>query len=329
MSKGFVSASFTVWAALGALVSAPPASYAQLRLEMRVVQSETLSTSQFLSGNDNGKPVALAGELRIPRPGTEKFPAVILIHGSGGISATLARWVDELSSAGIATFLVDSFSGRGIVNTITDQSQLDTLPMMVDAYRALALVARHPRIDAGRIAVMGFSKGAVAAVYSSNERFRKMYGPSNVEFAAHIGMYTPCNTTYRDDDKVSSKPIRLFHGQADDWVAIQPCRDYVERLRRAGADVALTEYPGANHGYDAFVLKAPMKFPLAQTARNCLLAEGEAGQVLNSKTSAPFTLNDPCMEKGTTVAYDEAATTANVKAVKDLVTALPAMAMRN
>jgi dienelactone hydrolase len=329
MSKGPVSPFFTVGAALAVLVSAPPASYAQLRLEMRVVQSETLSTSQFLNGNAQGRPVALAGELRVPRPGTEKFPAVILIHGSGGIGAPYARWVDELNSAGIATFLVDSFSGRGIVNTITDQSQLDTLAMMVDAYRALALVAQHPRIDAGRIAVMGFSKGAVAAVYSSNERFRKMYGPSNVEFAAHIGMYTPCYTTYRDDDKVSSKPIRLFHGQADDWVPIQPCRDYVERLRRAGADVALTEYPGANHSYDAIALKAPMKFPLAQTARNCLLAEGEAGQVLNSKTSAPFTLNDPCMEKGTTVAYDEAATVATVKAVKDLLTALPAMAMKN
>jgi dienelactone hydrolase len=329
MTKGFVSAFFTVGAALGALVSASTTSYAQLRLEMRVVQSETLSTSQFLTGDDHGKPVALAGELRIPRPGTDKFPAVILIHGSGGIGAPHARWVDELNIAGIATFLVDSFSGRGIVNTITDQSQLDTLPMMVDAYRALALLAQHPRIDPGRIAVMGFSKGAVAAVFSSSERFRKMYGPSNVEFAAHIGMYTPCNTTYRDDDKVSSKPIRLFHGQADDWVAIQPCRDYVERLKKAGADVALTEYPGATHAYDYFVLKEPVKIPAAQTARNCLLTEGEAGQILNSKTSAPFTLNDPCMEKGATVAYDEAAATATIKAVKDLLTGLPAMAMKN
>lgn len=330
MSKGFISVFFcTVGAALGVLVSTSSPSYAQLRLEMRVVQSETLSTSQFLTGSDQGKPVALAGELRIPRPGTEKFPAVILIHGSGGIGAPYARWVDELNSAGIATFLVDSFSGRNIVNTITDQSQLDTLPMMVDAYRALALLAQHPRIDAGRIAVMGFSKGAVAAVYSSNVRFRKMYGPPNVEFAAHIGMYTPCYTTYRDDDKVSDKPIRLFHGQADDWVPIQPCRDYVKRLKQAGADVALAEYPGAVHAYDAFVLKEPLKLPLAQTARNCVLAEGEGGQILNSKTGAPFTLNDPCMEKGTTVAYDEAATTATVKAVKDLLTALPAMAMKN
>jgi hypothetical protein len=35
------------------------------------------------------------------------------------------------------------------------------------------------------------------------------------------------------------------------------------------------------------------------------------------------------MEKGATVAYDEAATTATIKAVKDLLTGLPAMAMKN
>jgi len=33
--------------------------------------------------------------------------------------------------------------------------------MMIDSYRALALLAEHPRIDRKRIAIMGFSKGAV------------------------------------------------------------------------------------------------------------------------------------------------------------------------
>jgi hypothetical protein len=93
--------------------------------------------------------------------------------------------------------------------------------------------------------------------------------------------------------------------------------------------VALTEYPGATHAYDNFVLKEPVKLPQAQTARNCLLAEGDAGQILDTKTGAPFTLNDPCMERGTTIAYDEAATTATVKAVKDLLTAMPTVAMKH
>jgi dienelactone hydrolase len=313
---------------LGVLLAGVPGpTYAQMRFEMRPVETITLSTQQFLTGDKNGKPAIVAGELRIPKPGTDKLPAVILVHGSGGISALQDRWVQELNSIGVATFLLDSFTGRGIFNTANDQSQLDSLAMMVDAYRALGSLAQHPRIDANRISVMGFSKGAVAAVYSSNERFRKMYGPPNVEFAAHIGLYTPCNTTYRDDTKVTGKPMRLFHGMADDWVPIEPCRAYVARLKQFGADVVLAEYAGAYHAYDAYMLKEPMIFPQAQTARHCLLAEGDGGEVLNSKTAKRFDLNDPCVERGTTVAYNEEATSASTKAVKEFLTTLPPGAM--
>jgi hypothetical protein len=94
-------------------------------------------------------------------------------------------------------------------------------------------------------------------------------------------------------------------------------------LKNAGADVALTEYPGAFHAYDAFFVKEPVKFPQAQTTRNCLLAEGNAGEILNSKTGKPFDLNDPCVERGTTVVYNEEATTGTTTAVKDFLTILP------
>ena len=194
--------------------------------------------------------------------------------------------------------------------------------MMVDAFQALDTLAQHPRIDPSRIAVMGFSKGAIAAVYSSNERFKKMYGPQNVQFAAHIGLYTPCNVTYKDDHKVTGKPIRLFHGIADDWVLIEPCRAYVARLKSIGADVALTEYPGAYHAYDYFILKEPLKRPQAQTARHCSLAEGDGGEILNSTTGKHFDLNDPCVERGTTVVYNEEATKGTTKAVKEFLTGI-------
>ena len=140
--------------------------------------------------------------------------------------------------------------------------------MTHDAYAALSKLATHPRIDASRIAVMGFSKGAVPAVYSSNERFQKAYGSGNVQFAAHIGLYTPCNVTYRQDDQVANKPIRLFHGIADDYVAIGPCRSYAQRLKQAGADVTLTEYPDAYHAYDNFANPTVVNLPNAQTTRN-------------------------------------------------------------
>jgi len=269
----------------------------------------------------NGAPATVAGELRIPKPGSDRLPAVILIHGSGGVGGSVDAWAKEINSLGIAAFILDTFTGRGIVNTTTNQSQLDSLAMMVDAYRALALLGQHPRIDPERIAVMGFSKGAVAAVYSSNERFHKLYDPAKVRFAAHIGLYTPCNVQYRDDDKVTGAPIRLFHGIADDYVSIAPCRDYVERLKRSGANATLTEYPDAYHAYDATALSPPIALPQAQTTRNCTLREGDNGQVLNAKTGVVFTLNDPCVEHGPHVGYNQAARDETVKAVREFLTA--------
>ena len=290
-----------------------------VRMEMIPIPTMTLSTQQVLTGDTNGKPAVVAGQLRIPKAGSDRLPAIIMVHGSGGLSASPDEWAKELNSIGVAVFILDSFAGRGIVSTVNDQSQLDHLAMMIDAYRALGVLAQHPRIDPARIAVIGFSKGAVAAVYSSNQRFRKQYGPANAEFAAHIGLYTPCNVAYRDDDKVAAKPIRLFHGIPDDWVSIAPCRTLAARLKQAGADVTLTEYPGSYHAYDNPAYAKPVKVAQAQTSRNCALEEGDGGTILNAKTKQPFTLDDACMERGAQVAYNEPAHKATVAAVKEFL----------
>jgi len=201
----------------------------QVRPEIYPIETVTLGTEQILSGKTNGQQTWLAGELRIP-PGNGRLPAVVLVHGSDGLNLSVERWAQELNGISVAAFLLDSFSGRGITSTVNDQSKLHGLTLMVDAYKALGILIRHPRIAANRIGIMGFSKGAIAAVYSSNERFRKVYAPVNgARFAAHIGLYTNCNATYHDDDKVTGAPIRLFHGTADDWTAIGPCHNQKKR----------------------------------------------------------------------------------------------------
>ena len=295
----------------------------EVKPEIHPVETVTLTARQFLRGEKGGKPTVLAGVLRVPVSGTARLPAIVLLHGSAGVTETTERWALEIAGIGVASFLLDCFSGRGIANSTADQSQLDALAMMVDAYRALGLLARDPRLDPERIAVMGFSKGAVAAVYSSNQRFRNAYGPSNVEFAAHIGLYTPCYITYRDDSCVTGKPLRLFHGAADDYVPVGACRAYVERLRKSGVDISLTEYSGAHHTYDNFRLPndgTPVERPQAQTLRHCQLTEGADGVIFNLKTGKPFDINtDPCVERGPHVAYDASAASATRDAVKEFL----------
>ncbi|WOH67113.1 dienelactone hydrolase family protein [Bradyrhizobium sp. BWA-3-5] len=235
---------------------------------------------------------------------------MILLHPSGGLQGSgglIEEWSKELNEQGIATFAVDSFSGRGIIETVADQSQLGRLAMIIDAYRALDLLAKHRQISPTRIVVMGFSRGGAAALYSSLTRFRKMHG-SEARFVAHIGLYADCGAAYRDDEDIE-KPVRLLHGSSDDYVPIASCRAYVDRLQKAGRDVRLIEYPDAYHVFDAPVLRDPIKLPSAQVWKNCKIIEDENGLVLNKEINKPFTFGDACVQKsGPTVLFNEAAT---------------------
>lgn len=210
---GFIFSVLTLFVLLATGVSIAGDSYVA-RMEVITFQSTTLTDQEILSGRKEGKQVTLAGELRLPSPGSARLPAVIILHGSSGISGYVTDWEQELNAMGVATFVIDCFKGRGIVSTNNDQSQLGRLSMIIDAYRALDLLARHPRIDPNRIAVMGFSRGGQAALYSSMKRLQQMYGPNNVQFAAYIVFYPECVTTYKSDDEVADRPIRIYHGSA-------------------------------------------------------------------------------------------------------------------
>ncbi|MGY4325607.1 dienelactone hydrolase [Bradyrhizobium sp. LB7.2] len=286
------------------------------------MQTVTLGTSDFLLGKKDGKSLTIAGELRIPKPGNDRLPAVVLVPGAGGINFNHGMWAGELNKAGFATFLIDGFTGRGITNTIFDQSQLSDYAMMSDAFAALAVLAKHRRINPSKIAIMGFSKGGVPALYASLNRFQSTYAPEGASFAAHIGFYTPCNTALIDDEKVSAKPIRLYHGNADDWVAIGPCREYVARLQKAGASVKLVEYPGAHHAFDNEIIPGTMQIAKAQTFRKCRFEEKSKGVIINGDTGQLATFEDPCIERGTTIAYDAEATEAARKDVVEFLSDL-------
>ena len=291
------------------------------RIELHTLQSTTLTDQEFLTGKKEGKPVIVPGELRIPTPGTDRLPAVVLVHGSGGVSGYVDEWAQWLNAMRVATFVFDSFTPRGIVSTVNDQSQLGRLAMIIDAYRALERLGRHPRIDPQRIAIMGFSRGGSATLYASLTRFQRMYGSAaGPEFAAYIVFYPDCRTTYLHDQDVAAKPIRILHGKADDYNPVDACRLFVERLQRGGKDVQLSEYADAHHVFDWPALKTPLKLPQAQTTRRCRPEEAADGLIINSQTRQPFTYADPCVELGPTVAYNAKAHSEAQKAVQELVT---------
>src|SRR6185295_13194636 len=277
------------------------------RTEIHSIPSLTISDEQFLKGDGAGKPVAVSGVLRIAQ-GTGRLPAVVLIHGSGGMGPNIDFWSRELNAMGISTFALDGFTGRGFASVNTDQALLGRLNMIVDAYAMLDVLAKHPRVDPSRIVLMGFSRGGQAALFAAMKRSHEHWNKSGAEFAAYVPFYPDCMTTYRADTEVVDRPIRIYHGAPDDYNPVAPCKGYVARLTTAKRDVKLTEYANAPHGFDNPLGATPPSVAKdAQTVRRCTIREDAAGKLINAATGQPFTYKDACVEHNPHVGYDLAA----------------------
>ena len=94
------------------------------RIELRSFQSLTLTDQQFLTGDKSGLPVTITGELRLPQRTTGRVPVVIMLHGAGGLVASNELWSRMLNAMGVATFAIDSHSGRNLGNIGANQGAL-------------------------------------------------------------------------------------------------------------------------------------------------------------------------------------------------------------
>jgi dienelactone hydrolase len=224
----------------------------------------------------SGEAAKIAGHLFLP-PGSSTVPAVVLMHGSGGIyDAMLDFWPKLLNAQGIAVFSLDRFGPRGVKSTAADQSQVPFAADVADAFAALRLLASHPRIDARRIAIMGFSRGGLASWRTAVERIvAAQQLPDGLRFAAHIQVYSAgCSGVLRLIVKpgvFSRAPELWIHGDADDYNPIGPCRDYAQRIGAAGTPVEFVSRPGAHHKFEDDDERRVSIRDATRTAENCPL----------------------------------------------------------
>jgi dienelactone hydrolase len=155
-----------------------------------------------------------------------------------------------------------------------------------DALRALQLLATDPAIDARKIGVIGFSRGGGASLHSSFEKVRQSVIKDDTKFAIHLLFYPSCS----EYAKTTGAPMRIFFGTNDSYNSLEGCQNNVAALKSTGADVEMTVYDGAQHGFDT---TAPTYIwvPNATTAKDCTpgtmnLDDGQAALITGQKLSA-------------------------------------------
>jgi dienelactone hydrolase len=230
---------------------APETLKAELRgddLKFPTDPSERLELSSL--PNSLHLPAAAKGQ------STEKFPAVVLFHTCGGVGAHQLWWAEQFLKDNYVVFVIDAM--RGLKSDCGSPSQLTNGRLIKDALDASTYLSKLPQVDAKRIALVGFSKGALMANWLASSAVSQAIAPEATRYAAHVSLYGFCGfgpTRGRPQgvqilQPNTDRPLLMLLGGQDTETPPQSCLEMLPELQKRGAPVQSHLYPEATHAWD-------------------------------------------------------------------------------
>jgi dienelactone hydrolase len=205
----------------------------------------------------NGGTVMIGARLQLPDGIKTRMPAVIILHGTGGIRYSGVYYAAALNRAGIATLEVDQWGGRGLTGTASNRpkGRGDMLPDVGGAYR---LLAERPDIDAQRIGLMGYSMGGGETLLMMTRHYSEAILGSNAQIKAAVALYPVCwlynHVPGAELSDLVDAPIRIMIGSADDYDGGgEACEALKQELApKDAAHISVRVFPNATHIFDSF-----------------------------------------------------------------------------
>lgn len=182
--------------------------------------------------------------------GPGPFPAVVLMHTCGGIqNPHMREHGKELLERGFVVLMLDSFEPRGMKNC--SGGTLSTQAGVVDAYAALAFLAKQDFVDAKSIFQIGYSWGGLVATLLASPQ-SAMLAQSPLRFRATVSNYSTCTykSAYTFVLKDIDRPVLMLLGERDQELPPASCFPMLDELKAAGVPVQWKMISGATHGWD-------------------------------------------------------------------------------
>lgn len=183
--------------------------------------------------------------------GKAPFPAVVALHGCGGLWAKSGRitprfdeWGQRLAKTGFAVVFPDSFGSRHLGSQCTnaERSVRASHERVDDANAAHRWLQSQPWVKADRVSVIGWSNGATTTLYTVREGSQ-----AKAAFHSAVALYPGCKALQRAGWK-SNVPTLMLLGGADDWTPAKPCQEMAATT--TGRKPEIVTFPGAYHGFD-------------------------------------------------------------------------------
>lgn len=189
--------------------------------------------------------IAFVGTLFAPA-GSGPAPGVLVAHESPGVTEHTLEAARRLAGMGFVALATD-YQGGGQV--VTDRGEMmrrfawfmeDPSHIRARMTAALEALKAQPRVDAGRLAAVGFCYGGAAVLELAR---------GGADLKAAVGFHATLTTARPEDAAQIRCPILAHIGADDPAVPVDQRTAFQDEMTRAGVDWRLMLYGQTSHSF--------------------------------------------------------------------------------
>ena len=213
-------------------------------------------------------------DARLYKPdGDGPFPALIALHGAGGIFPYQLWWAKEISKKGFVVLFIDSYCTRGhlCVHDTNDTDprrgaimqsweKVDMKQRMMDAVGAYVYLRQQPYIDGGSIGIVGWSWGGSTALFLQKMAPRiskELILKGIIAFYPNLQYLT--NTSEWKRSGPINRPTLIMYGKDDVLESVESYNMLLKKDHPEPLDIVA--YEGATRKFDELGEKRTKRHP--------------------------------------------------------------------
>jgi len=174
-------------------------------------------------------------------------PGVLLLHSRSGLQGSNLENAQMVARMGYVVFAADIFGRDVVPKTVPEMTKLtaiynmDRQLMRARARAGFDVLAKHPMIDASKLALIGYCFGGTVAIELAE---------TGVPLVGTIAVHGSFRDFTPEDARHIKGSVLILHGAEDEVAPLEEVNKLLADLRAAKVPFELQLYSGSSHGFD-------------------------------------------------------------------------------